>query len=89
MHSPEFDDEKLPGMVRQAIRRFRITYPVAMDNDFATWSAWAVSVWPTKILIDTNGDVVMRKIGEGHYDEIEQVIRTSLGLDSDTSARNH
>ena len=37
VHSPEFAFEHVPDNVRSAVRRLGIRYPVALDNDFATW----------------------------------------------------
>lgn len=80
VHSPEFDPEKDPRSVRRQVSRLGIEYPVAQDNDLATFETWAVKVWPTSYLVDQNGNIVLRHIGEGHYDEMEARIRELLGL---------
>ena len=44
----------------------------------AAWSAWGVRAWPTLYLVDRQGRVVYRHIGEGDYAEIEARIRAVL-----------
>jgi cytochrome c biogenesis protein CcdA/thiol-disulfide isomerase/thioredoxin len=79
VHSPEFAFERVPDNVRSAVRKQGIRYPVALDNDFATWTAYANEYWPAKYLIDRNGRVRYYHFGEGEYDETEGLIRRYLG----------
>ena len=78
VHSPEFEFEKDETNVRKAIIRERVTWPVAMDNDFATWRAYRNRWWPNKFLIDKEGVVRYNHIGEGAYEETERQIRALL-----------
>ena len=78
VHSPEFPFEKDADNVRDAIRQNHLTYPVVQDNDLATWSAWGNQYWPSKYLVDAQGDVRDAHFGEGSYDETERAIRTLL-----------
>ena len=96
IHTPEFAFEKDIGNVREAMKRFGITYPVVLDNDYATWRAYGNQYWPRKYLIDIHGNVVYDHIGEGAYEETEMKIRELLeersrllgdeGLDADALA---
>ena len=79
VHSPEFAFERVPGNVRTAVRKLGIEYPVALDNDFDTWTAYANQYWPAKFLIDRAGRVRFFHFGEGEYDETEAEIRRFLG----------
>lgn len=79
VHSPEFAFERVPDNVRAAVRKLDIRYPVALDNDFATWTAYANEYWPAKYLIDRTGRVRYFHFGEGEYDETERLIRRYLG----------
>ncbi|MDQ5950956.1 MAG: hypothetical protein QG639_233 [Patescibacteria group bacterium] len=78
VHSPEFEFEKDPQNVQEAISDFGITYPVMQDNDFATWRAYSNRYWPAKYLVDKNGDVRYTHFGEGKYDETERMIQSLL-----------
>jgi thiol-disulfide isomerase/thioredoxin len=78
VHSPEFAFEHDTGNVAAAIARFGITYPVAQDNEFATWNAYANSYWPAHYLIDATGRVRNAHYGEGDYVQTEDEIRTLL-----------
>lgn len=80
VHSPEFAFEGKPDNVVKALEKFGISYPVAMDNDFATWKAYSNRYWPSHYLIDKEGKVVYTHFGEGQYDVTEHNIRTLLGI---------
>jgi cytochrome c biogenesis protein CcdA/thiol-disulfide isomerase/thioredoxin len=79
VHSPEFPFEKDAGNVQDAIRQNHLTYPVAQDNDLATWGAWGNQYWPADYLVDAQGNVRDAHFGEGDYAETERAIRTLLG----------
>jgi cytochrome c biogenesis protein CcdA/thiol-disulfide isomerase/thioredoxin len=78
VHSPEFPFERDAGNVEDAIARNGIHYPVAQDNDLATWSAYGNQYWPAEYFIDARGHVRYVHFGEGEYGEKEQVIRELL-----------
>jgi thiol-disulfide isomerase/thioredoxin len=80
VHSPEFEFEKKLDNVQAATVKYGIHYPVALDSDLATWSAFKNQYWPAHYLIDKNGQVVYTHFGEGDYDVTENNIRVLLGL---------
>ncbi|KKS32094.1 MAG: hypothetical protein UU94_C0007G0034 [Candidatus Collierbacteria bacterium GW2011_GWB2_42_12] len=75
VHSPEFEFEKNPDNLAQAIIDFDIKYPVVQDNNFSTWRAYNNNYWPAKYLIDKDGDIRYTHFGEGEYDKTEQIIQ--------------
>ena len=79
VHSPEFAFERVADNVRSAVDRLGIRYPVALDNDFATWRAYSNQYWPAKYLVDRRGRVRFHHFGEGEYEETERRIRELLG----------
>jgi thiol-disulfide isomerase/thioredoxin len=78
LHTPEFAFEKVQKNVEDAMRQYGITYPVVMDNDYATWNALNNRFWPRKYLIDIYGTMVYDHIGEGAYEETELKIKELL-----------
>jgi thiol-disulfide isomerase/thioredoxin len=78
VHSPEFQFEKRLENVQDAVKRFGIKYPVVLDSDMQTWNAYNNQYWPEHYLIDINGLVVDRHIGEGGYAETERKIQELL-----------
>ncbi len=92
VHTPEFEFEKDASNVEKAIKDFGIKYPVAQDNDYATWKAYSNRFWPAKYFIDKNGQIRSAHFGEGGYDESEKLIQQLLkesGADvSDTKINN-
>ena len=78
VHTPETDAEMRPEALQRAIRDFGIAFPVALDNRYATWNAYGTMAWPTLYLIDRNGVIVRKHIGEGGYPQTEAAIRKAL-----------
>jgi cytochrome c biogenesis protein CcdA/thiol-disulfide isomerase/thioredoxin len=79
VHTPEFAFEHVVGNVRRAVGEHDIRYPVAVDDGYKTWDAWANQYWPADYLIDRNGHVRDAHFGEGAYRQTEDNIRTLLG----------
>lgn len=80
IHSPEFHFEYDVENVQMAVKRYGIHYPVGLDNQFSTWHAYKTRYWPTSYLIDQQGRIRYRHIGEGSYFEMENAIRALLGM---------
>jgi cytochrome c biogenesis protein CcdA/thiol-disulfide isomerase/thioredoxin len=78
VHTPEFAFEKDEGNVRRATQDLGVTYPVALDNDYAIWRAFKNRYWPAHYFIDANGLIRGQHFGEGEYDQSEQLIRRLL-----------
>jgi cytochrome c biogenesis protein CcdA/thiol-disulfide isomerase/thioredoxin len=78
VHTPEFPFERDAGNVKEAIDQNGLRYPVAQDNDYATWHAYGNQYWPAKYLIDARGQVRYTHFGEGEYEETEAAIRKLL-----------
>jgi thiol-disulfide isomerase/thioredoxin len=78
VHSPEFAEEKMLENLRREVASLGIHFPVVTDNDYATWKAYDVEAWPTIVVLDKQGRVRWRHIGEGAYDESESVIQKLL-----------
>jgi thiol-disulfide isomerase/thioredoxin len=79
VHAPEFDFGKRAENIERGIRDHGLTYPIALDNEFATWTAYHNNAWPAKYLFGPDGKLAGMWLGEGHYDEVEERIRTLLG----------
>jgi hypothetical protein len=77
-HYPEFNYERDLDNLKDALIRLNVPYPVAQDNDRATWSAYKNRYWPTLYLIDKRGTIRYRHIGEGRYEETESAIQILL-----------
>jgi len=75
VHTPEYAFEKVTGNVKMGAADIGITYPVALDNSYSTWTNYRNMYWPAEYLIDANGVVRHVKFGEGDYNETEKLIR--------------
>ena len=86
VHAPEFEFEKNIDNIKSALVRFNIKYPVALDNNLDTWTAFNNQYWPAHYLINQDGKVVYTHFGEGNYDETENNIRNLLGISKKTDS---
>ncbi|MGZ4104907.1 MAG: redoxin domain-containing protein [Actinomycetota bacterium] len=78
VHSPEFSFEKSVSNIRAAIARYRLPYPVAVDNDMATWTAYRNNSWPHVYLVDRNGKIAYDYSGEGGDEDLQTHLRALL-----------
>ncbi len=78
VHAPEFAFEKNLSNVKQAVADLGISYPVAIDNDYAIWRAFKNQFWPAHYFIDAQGRIRHHHFGEGDYDGSERVIQQLL-----------
>ncbi len=78
VHTPEYAFEKVPSNVADAAKRLDISYPIALDPSFSTWTAYRNSYWPAQYLIDASGTVRHIEFGEGGYANSERLIRELL-----------
>ncbi len=78
VHTPEFAFEKNIGNVRKAMADLGVSYPVAIDNNYAIWRAFNNRYWPAHYFIDAEGRIRHHHFGEGDYDGSERVIQRLL-----------
>jgi len=78
VHSGKFDEEKDADNIRAAVLRHNIMHPVAVDNEYNVWNAYAIQSWPTLVLIDPRGYVVGEVSGEGHRADLDSAIAKLL-----------
>jgi cytochrome c biogenesis protein CcdA/thiol-disulfide isomerase/thioredoxin len=78
VHTPEFQFEHETNNVLDAIKQYKIHYPVPQDNNYATWNNYNNEFWPAEYLIDAKGNVRRTHFGEGEYDQTEMAIKALL-----------
>ena len=83
VHTPEFSFEHDVRRVGQAIAERGIDYPVAVDNDYAIWSAFDNHYWPALYFVDADGLIRDQHFGEGRYEQSERVLQKLLGVERD------
>src|SRR5713101_9901168 len=76
--TPEFEFEHTVDNVRRSVRDMGITYPIAIDNDYAIWRAFDNKYWPALYFVDAKGHIRHHHFGEGDYEQSERVIQQLL-----------
>jgi cytochrome c biogenesis protein CcdA/thiol-disulfide isomerase/thioredoxin len=78
VHTPEYGFERIIDNVRDKVKEYGITYPVAIDNNYAIWRNFDNQYWPAHYLIDAKGQVRYTHFGEGSYETQEKMIQQLL-----------
>jgi cytochrome c biogenesis protein CcdA/thiol-disulfide isomerase/thioredoxin len=78
VHTPEFAFEKSIDNVRKAAAALDVTYPIAIDNDYAVWRSFNNQAWPARYFIDAKGRTRHHEFGEGGYERSERLIQQLL-----------
>jgi hypothetical protein len=78
VHTGKFDAERDPHLVRAAMARAGVAFPVVMDNDSFLWAAYGAKGWPTLALIDTEGFVAAMEGGQPDGRVLEIAIENLL-----------
>lgn len=74
IHTPETPYER---DTQNAVRNFAlqgITWPVAIDNDYALWNAYGLEYWPTQLIFDRRGHLRKTVVGEGQDATVQTTV---------------
>jgi thiol-disulfide isomerase/thioredoxin len=88
VHTPEFSFEHDIENVRRAAQDMRVSYPIAVDSDYAIWHAFANHYWPALYIADTHGHLRYHHFGEGKYEQSEKIIQHLL-VEAGTDGFDH
>jgi len=71
IHTPDYEFEKDPAVVKAEFQRLGVSIPVVLDNQRALWKDYGAQGWPSLFLIDPKGRIVFDRLGEGRSQEFE------------------
>jgi thiol-disulfide isomerase/thioredoxin len=78
VHTPEFAFERNVENVRRAVQDMRVNYPIAIDSDYAIWTAFDNHYWPALYFVDAQGQIRHHQFGEGEYEQSEMILQQLL-----------
>ena len=78
VHTPEFGFERDVDSIRAVIEHRGIDYPVAVDSEYAVWTAFGNHYWPALYFVDAEGAIRHHHFGEGEYERSERMIQQLL-----------
>jgi peroxiredoxin len=67
VHTPETESERVTANVVRRVKQLGITYPILVDQEHENWDRWQVEAWPTVYLVDKQGRIRYRWVGELNY----------------------
>lgn len=74
VHSAKFFNEQNIENIQSAIERYEISHPVVVDNNHVIWESYAVTAWPSFVIIDPVGRIRGALSGEGRRLILDTVI---------------
>ena len=78
VHVPKFDFERDGSVALDALHGEGAALPLANDGDWAAWQQFAVSAWPTAVLVDAQGWVVDRFVGDRAMDALAAALEAEV-----------
>lgn len=74
VHTPRHASQQTDAAVLKAAHRLRMRSPVANDARWRAWGTYTITAWPTLLLVDPEGGLAARLVGDGRLHEIEDAI---------------
>ena len=78
VHSAKFAEEKDPERIAEAVARYQVEHPIAVDDSMRIWRAFAVRSWPTLVVIRPDGTIAAVAPGEPDRAMLEDFLRRQL-----------
>lgn len=74
VHVPRFEHERDARRVVKRLSRQKLDFPIAHDADWTLWQQYGIEAWPTVVLIDGEGKVRERWVGDGQVRELDSAV---------------
>jgi DNA-binding beta-propeller fold protein YncE len=87
VHSGKYIAERETSRIREASIRYEIEHPIVNDRQFRVWRSYAISAWPTLVVIDRNGYVVGTHAGEFTASMLEPVLRRLVSAPGNAASK--
>lgn len=71
VHVPRFEHERDARRVGKRLGRQKFEFPIAHDPDWTLWQHYGVEAWPTVVLIDGEGRIRERIVGDGPIRDLD------------------
>ena len=78
IHTPETPVEHEHAEVVSHLAKLGVTWPVAIDNEFALWNAYHIEYWPTQMLFDRRGKLRKVVIGDSQDAAVDAAVNALL-----------
>ena len=79
VHVPRFDSDRDARRVSKRLNRQRYDFPLGHDPDWTLWQHYGIEAWPTVVLIDGEGRIRERIVGDGPIRELDARVTALAG----------
>ena len=74
VHVPRFEHERDARRVGKRLNRQKFEFPIAHDGDWTLWQHYGIEAWPTVVLIDGEGRIRERIVGDGSVRDLDACV---------------
>ena len=78
VHTPKFENERLEENIEAAIKRYEMSHPVFVDNDYYLWDRYLIRAWPSFVLLSPDGRILSKTSGEGRREYLSLEVSKAL-----------
>jgi len=78
VHSGKFSAERDPERIAEAIGRYGMRHPVAVDDDMRIWSRYGIRSWPTLVVVRPDGTIAATAPGEPDLERLSAFVGAEL-----------
>jgi len=78
VHTPKFDNEKNIETLRRIVIRYDVDHPVVNDVESNLGRLYGMRAWPTQYVIDPEGGVLGKVVGEDNFEIFNKTINKLL-----------
>ena len=78
VHTPKYPAQQSGSAVLKAVNRNYVRHPVANDAHWCAWQQYGISAWPSVLLIDCEGNLAGRFVGEGSLRRVDDAVAALL-----------
>ena len=78
VHSPKYPSQRYTKNVKDAVVRYSLDYPVVNDARLRIWRDYDIHAWPTVILLDPEGRIIHKHLGEDIYPAVDKILRAQI-----------
>lgn len=89
VHTPKYPGQQSGEAVLKAVNRHYVRHPTANDAHWYAWQQYRIEAWPSLVLIDCEGNLAGRFVGEGSLRRVDDAVAALLEDAATRDLRNY
>lgn len=89
VHTPKYPAQQSDDAILKAVNRNYVRHPVANDAHWRVWQQYGIEAWPSVVLIDCEGHIAGRFVGEAALRRVDDAVASLLEDAATRDLRNY